>query len=111
MVGLIGLSLGGCSVVVFEDSAACPAQKTCPIDAIKVAPVLEGTKPNGLEKDDTAQNSTSADETAPPGLQQKGTADQTASISAVDCEGDKVDPRPSSTASAANGAKSRACID
>ena len=84
MVGLIGLWLGGCSVVVFEDSAACPAQKTCPIDAIKVAPVLEGTKPKGLEKDDTAQNSTSADETAPPGLQQKGTADQTASISAVD---------------------------
>ena len=37
MVGLTGLWLGGCSVVVFEDSAACPAQKTCPIEAIKVA--------------------------------------------------------------------------
>ena len=84
MVGLIGLWLGGCSVVVFEDSAACPAQKTCPIDAIKVAPVPEGTKPNGLGKDDTDQSSTSADETASSALQQKGTAGQTASMSAVD---------------------------
>ena len=84
MVGFIGLWLGGCSVVVFEDSAACPAQKTCPIDAIKVAPVPEGTKPNGLEQDDAAQNSTSTDETASSALQQKGTAGQTASMSAVD---------------------------
>ena len=84
MVGLIGLWLGGCSVVVFEDSAACPAQKTCPIDTIKVAPVPEGTKPNGLEQDDTAQNSTSADETSSSASQQKGTAGQTASMSAVD---------------------------
>ena len=50
MVGLIGLWLGGCSVVVFEDSAACPAQKTCPIDTIKVAPVPEGTELNALEQ-------------------------------------------------------------
>ena len=84
MVGLIGLWLGGCSVVVFEDSAACPAQKTCPIDAIKVAPVPEGTEPKGLEKDDTAQNSTSANEIASSASQQKGTAGQTASMSAVD---------------------------
>ena len=49
MVGLVGLSLGGCSVVVFEDSAACSAQKTCPIDAIKMAPVPEGIESNGLD--------------------------------------------------------------
>lgn len=84
MVGLIGLWLGGCSVVVFEDSAACPAQKTCPIDAITVAPVSEGTEPNGLEQDDTAQNNTSADETDSSASQQKGTADQKASMSPVD---------------------------
>ena len=84
MVGLIGLWLGGCSVVVFEDSAACPAQKTCPIDAIKVAPVPEGTEPNGLEQGDTTHNRTLADETSSSELLQKGTEDQTASMSAVD---------------------------
>ena len=84
MVGLIGLCLGGCSVVVFEDSAACPAQKTCPTDAVKVAPVLEGTKPTGLEEDDTFQNSTPADEIASSASPQKGTAGQTASMSSVD---------------------------
>ena len=84
MVGFIGLWLGGCSVVVFEDSAACPAQKTCPIDAIKVAPVPEDTGPKGLEQDDTAQNSTSANEMASSASQQKGTSGQTASMSAVD---------------------------
>ena len=84
MVGLIGLLLGGCSVVVFEDSAACPAQKTCPIDAIKVAPGSKGTELNGLGQDDATQNITSADETASSASQQKGTAGQTASMSAVD---------------------------
>ena len=84
MVSLIGLWLGGCSVVVFEDSAACPAQKTCQVDAIKVAPVPEGTESSGLEQDDTAQNSTSADETASSASQQKGTSGQTASMSAVE---------------------------
>ena len=90
MVGLIGLWLGGCSVVVFEDSAACPAQKTCPIDAIKVAPVPEGTELNALGKDDTAQNSASADETAPSESRQNGTTGQTALISPVD-EADQID--------------------
>ena len=84
MVGLIGLWLGGCSVVVFEDSAACPAQKTCPVDAIKVSPVPQGVEANGSEQDDTAQNSTSADETASSASQQKGTSGQIASMSAVD---------------------------
>ena len=84
MFGLIGLWLGGCSVVVFEDSAACPAQKTCPIDAIKMAPVPESTEPNGLEQDDTAQNSASANETDSSASQQKGTTGQIASMSAVD---------------------------
>ena len=84
MVGFIGLWLGGCSVVVFEDSTACPAQKTCPIDEIKVSPVPEGKESNGLEQDDTAQNSTSANEIASSASQQKETAAQTASMSAVD---------------------------
>jgi peptidoglycan-associated lipoprotein len=90
IVGLIGLWLGGCSVVVFEDSAACPAQKTCPIDAIKVAPVPEGTEQNALEQDDTAQNSTSADETASSASGQNGITGQTALISPVD-EADQID--------------------
>jgi peptidoglycan-associated lipoprotein len=84
IVGLIGLWLGGCSVVVFEDSAACPAQKTCPIDTIELAPVPEGKEPNGLEQDATAQNSKPKDETVSSEPQQKGKADQIASISTVD---------------------------
>ena len=84
MVGLIGVWLGGCSVVVFEDSAACPGQKICPIDAIKVAPVPEGTESGGHEQDDRAQNSTSADETESSASQQNGTSGHTASMSAVD---------------------------
>ena len=90
MVGLIGLWLGGCSVVVFEDSAACPAQKTCPIDAIKVVPVPEGAELNALGKDDTAKNSASADETASSASRQNGTTGQTALISPVD-EADQID--------------------
>ena len=84
MVSLIGLWLGGCSVVVFEDSAACTAQKTCLIDENKVAPVLEGTEPNGLRQDDTTHNRTSADETTSSELPQKGAEGKTASMSAVD---------------------------
>ena len=84
MVGLIGLWLGGCSVVVFEDSAVCPAEKTCPIDAIKVAPVPEGKEPNGPEQVDTVQNSTSSDETASSESPQKATEGQRASMSAID---------------------------
>ena len=90
MVGLIGLWLGGCSVVVFEDSAACPAQKTCPVDTIKVAPVPEGTELNALEQDDTAQNSKSADETASSSSRPNGITGQTALISPVD-EADQID--------------------
>ncbi|MDC1381896.1 OmpA family protein [Candidatus Puniceispirillum sp.] len=33
MVVLIGLWLGGCSVVVFEDSTACPAEISCAVSA------------------------------------------------------------------------------
>jgi len=84
MVGLIGLWLGGCSVVVFEDSAACPAEKTCPIDAIKVAPVPEGKEPIGPEQVDTVQNSTSSDGTASSESPQKATEGERASMLAVD---------------------------
>ena len=90
MVGLIGLWLGGCSVVVFEDSAACPAQKTCPIDTITVVPVPEGTELNALGKDDTVQNSASTDETASSASRQNGITGQTALISPVD-EADQID--------------------
>ncbi len=84
MVGLVGLWLGGCSVVVFEDSAACPARKTCPIDTIKMAPVPGGIESNGFDQDDTDQNSKLADETDSSASQPKGTSSQTASMSAVD---------------------------
>ena len=84
MVGLTGLWLGGCSVVVFEDSTACPAQKTCPIERIKVAPALEGTDSSGLEQDGTTQKIASEDEKVFSESQQKGVADQKASMSAVD---------------------------
>ena len=90
MVGLIGLWLGGCSVVVFEDSAACPAQKTCPIDTTKVVRVPEGAELNSLGEDDTAKNSASADETASSASRQNGTTGQTALISPVD-EVDQID--------------------
>ena len=84
MVGLIGLWLGGCSVVVFEDSAACPAQKTCPIEEIKVAPAVEGTDSTGLEQDETTQNLASEGEKGSSKLPLKATAGQTASMLAVD---------------------------
>ena len=84
IVGLTGLWLGGCSVVVFEDSAACPAERTCPIDAIKVAPVPEGKEPNGSEQVDAVQNSGSSDETVSSESPQKATEGQRASMSAVD---------------------------
>ena len=90
MVSLLGLWLGGCSVVVFEDSAACPAEKTCPIDATKLTPVSESTEANELEQDDIASNSTSADETPSLESEQKGKAGQTASMLAVD-EANRID--------------------
>lgn len=90
MVGLIGLWLGGCSVVVFEDSAACPAQKTCPVDGTGMTAVPEGTQKNGFEQDYTAQNVTSGDEAASSASKQKGTTGQTALISPVD-EADQID--------------------
>jgi len=86
MVSLIGFWLGGCSVVIFEDSAACPAEKTCPIDTIKVAPVPESKELNGPEQVDTVQNSTSSDETASFESPQKETEGQRASMSAVDVD-------------------------
>ena len=55
-----------------------------------MAPVPEGTELNTLEQDDTAQNSTSADETASSASRQNGTTGQTASISPVD-ETDQID--------------------
>ena len=84
MVGFIGLWLGGCSVVVFEDSAACPDREICSVDSMNLSPVPEGTEQNRLEQDNDDQNIASSDETASPASQQKGTAGQTASMSAVD---------------------------
>ena len=84
MVGLIGLWLGGCSVVVFEDSAACPAQKTCPVDSIKMRPLPGEIEQKGLERDNSNQNITSAGENASSASQQKVTGGQIASMSPVD---------------------------
>ena len=84
MVGLIGLWLGGCSVVVFEDSAACPAQEICPVDANNLTAVPEGTEHNRLAQGKAAQNSALADEKGSSEPPQKGTADQMAIISPVD---------------------------
>ena len=84
MVGLVGLSLGGCSVVVFEDSAACPAQKTCPIDAIKMGPVPDGKEPIGPEQVDPVQNRTPSAETASSESLQKVAEGQGSSMSAID---------------------------
>ena len=84
MVGLIGLWLGGCSVVVFEDSAACPDKEICAVDPFNMNPVSEGTQQNAFERDDNAQNSTSKDENASSVSQQEGTSDQTASMSAIE---------------------------
>ena len=55
-----------------------------------MAPVPEGTELNALGKDDTAQNSASADETAPSASRQDGITGQTALISPVD-EADQID--------------------
>ncbi len=84
MVGLTGLWLGGCSVVVFEDSTSCPAQKICPIEPIKVAPAPEGTDSSGLEQDGTTQKIASEDEKVSSESPQKGATGQKASMSAVD---------------------------
>ena len=56
MAVLIGLFLAGCSVVVFEDSTACSAQRACPVGTVSTAPSVESASPNepasdGLDSD------------------------------------------------------------
>lgn len=76
MVVLIGLWLGGCSVVVFEDSSACPSRTACPVDAVGLAPVLEGATPSASAQGSTAP--TLSDESASPPSQQLGTVSEAA---------------------------------
>lgn len=63
LIGLLGLGLGGCSVVVFEDGPACPADRACPVAAV-TAPAIAPTAPAPATKAATA--STSA-QSAPSG--------------------------------------------
>ena len=84
MVALIGLWLSGCSVVVFEDSTACPAETACPVNTGGTAPTLEGASPIGPASDESVSNSKSVDETASSTTQQKGTESPAASKSPAD---------------------------
>ena len=81
IVALIGLWLSGCSVVVFEDSTACPAETACPVNTGGTAPTLEGASPIGPASDESVSNSKSVDETASSTTQQKGTESPAASMS------------------------------
>lgn len=70
IVVLIGLWLGGCSVVVFEDSTACPAEISCAISATD--PALSSSSistPSELDdsmsiKSSSLSSSTALEETA-----------------------------------------------
>ena len=54
---VVGLLLGGCSVVVFEDDTACPSQLACPVESINEE------IPSNLHSDSSAEPSlTDSDE-------------------------------------------------
>ena len=84
VVLLMGVFLGGCSVVVFEDSSFCQAQMACPADAIDAAPLAEGTLLSEPGSDGLASDGSAPNETASSSSQQQGAASQTASMSPVD---------------------------
>ena len=84
IVALMGLWLGGCSVVVFEDSTACPAETACPVDSDGKAPVSEGTSPIGPVSDGSVSDSALEDETGSSTTQQRGTESPTASMTSAD---------------------------
>jgi peptidoglycan-associated lipoprotein len=83
---LIGLWLGGCSVVIFEDSAVCPAQIACTVDPFGTAPTAEGTLPSGPVLEGSASDRTPVDKTASSTSKQQGTVSPTASMSSIDVD-------------------------
>ena len=84
VVILMGVFLGGCSVVVFEDSSFCQAQMACPADAIDATPFAEGTLLSESGSDGLASDGSAPNETVSSSSQQQGAANQTASMSPVD---------------------------
>ena len=84
IVALVGLGLGGCSVVVFEDSASCPAQIACPVDPIDTASKTEETLPNGPATNELSSDNPLVDGKASSSSQQQAAASQAASMSPVD---------------------------
>ncbi len=84
IVALVGLGLGGCSVVVFEDSAACPAQIACPVDPIDTASKTEEMSPNGPVSNELASDNLLVGEEASSSSQQQAAESQVASMSPVD---------------------------
>ena len=68
MVVPIGLWLGGCSVVVFEDSTACPAKIACTVSEADSALLSSGLAPtdlgNSMSTKPGSPSSTVLDETA-----------------------------------------------
>lgn len=64
MVVPIGLWLGGCSVVIFEDDTACSAQTACLADAVGAPPTVEGTLLSEPASDGLASGRVPVDQTA-----------------------------------------------
>jgi peptidoglycan-associated lipoprotein len=81
---LIGIWLGGCSVVVFEDSRACPSQTACPVDSVGEAPASEGASPSELVQGSTAPNITPSDETSSSLSQQPGIVSEAAPLASTE---------------------------
>ena len=90
VVVLMGLFLGGCSVVVFEDSSFCQDQMACPTDAVDSAPSVEGTLSSEAVSEELASDSSAPNETISSSSQQQGVARQEASMSPLD-EATKID--------------------
>jgi peptidoglycan-associated lipoprotein len=81
MVVLLGLFLGGCSVVIFEDGSACPAQTACPVSA---TPTAEGTSSSGRATDELATDGLPVDEKASSSSQHQGIVSPATSMSPAD---------------------------
>ena len=64
---LIGLWLGGCSVVVFEDGPACPADTACPVGvtALDAATVSAEQSPQSASQTAPSQSVASSQSVAP----------------------------------------------
>lgn len=82
MVVLIGLWLGGCSIVIFEDDTACSAPSACVADPVNTHPTLEGTLSSEPVSDGLASGRMPVDETASSSQKNK-TVSEAASILTV----------------------------